>query len=422
MFRRIFQLNKTTRRSFCNKKKEHKIKIYLSNITNPAINSAIEKWLIQNNNSSQILYMWQNDPSVFIGRNQNPYKECNVQNMERDNIVLMHGQSGRGAVYHDLGNTNFSFITRTEDYDRNINYSIIVSALKLFGIDARVKGRNDIVVMDRKVCVTGSAYQHTKNLFVHHGTLSVDIDTSALTEYLKPNKKKLESKEVTSIETRVSNLVEFNPYINHQNVVCAIILQFIKTYRDKMQISDFNIDSITDLFWNSCLHRDASHPYYMLPDVYPDVLRGLSIRFEDSPVPLIIIDRTFVKNILLHDPTFTIIYDAYMNWYWNYGKELCFVRQIDNYFSWGSVAIYIEINSNHGLIEQISITSDSLYPDMIDTLSKHLKNKRYHADGIYEALVLTCREISKHATFDEFEKEICQRYASELCNWFVQQI
>jgi len=144
-----------------------KLKVYKSETTDPFFNLATEEWLFrQGDLSKHNLFLWRNAPTVVIGRNQNPWKECHVQQMEKDNVILARRTSGGGAVYQDLGNTNFTFLSGIHDYNKNQNSQIIINALSQFGVKAETSERNDILVNGMKI--SGSAYKISGMKAFHH--------------------------------------------------------------------------------------------------------------------------------------------------------------------------------------------------------------------------------------------------------------
>lgn len=137
---------------------------------------------------------------------------------------LARRSSGGGAVFHDLGNTCFTFMAGKPEYDKTVSTAIVLAALNSLGVTAEASGRNDLVVKtdsgDRKV--SGSAYRETMDRGFHHGTLLLNADLSRLANYLNPDQKKLQAKGITSVRGRVANLVELLPGITHQQVCEAI--------------------------------------------------------------------------------------------------------------------------------------------------------------------------------------------------------
>jgi lipoate-protein ligase A len=132
----------------------------------PFLNISTEEHLFHNaKEDEEVLYLWRNAPSVILGRNQNPYKECRLEEMEKRNVTLVRRHSGGGAVFHDLGNTNFSFVGPKARHSKERNCSILLQSLRDFGINAELKGRNDVVFGQTKVgCLRECVTFFSKNL------------------------------------------------------------------------------------------------------------------------------------------------------------------------------------------------------------------------------------------------------------------
>lgn len=208
------------------------LRLLISDSYDPWFNLAVEECIFRQMPATQrVLFLWRNADTVVIGRAQNPWKECNTRRMEEDNVRLARRSSGGGAVFHDLGNTCFTFMAGKPEYDKTISTAIVLNALNALGVDAEASGRNDLVVKtpdgDRKV--SGSAYRETKDRGFHHGTLLLNADLSRLANYLNPDKKKLAAKGITSVRSRVANLTELLPGITHQQVCQAITEAFLPT-------------------------------------------------------------------------------------------------------------------------------------------------------------------------------------------------
>jgi lipoate-protein ligase A len=149
----------------------------------PWFNLALEEWLFESAGPEEmVFYLWRNGPTVVIGRHQNPWVECRLEDMDRDGVKLARRPTGGGAVYHDLGNTNFTFTCRRDVYDVERQIGVILDGLRRVGVEARFSGRNDIVVGDRKV--SGSAFRGRKDRWLHHGTLLLHADLGRLGHYL----------------------------------------------------------------------------------------------------------------------------------------------------------------------------------------------------------------------------------------------
>ena len=172
-------------------------------------NLAIEKKLLARvDKKTVILYLWQNHNTVVIGKNQNPFAECDIVKTEEDGVNIARRLSGGGAVFHDKGNLNFTFITHKENYNLQKQMEVIKKACELAGIKAEISGRNDILVDSKKF--SGNAFYHTKTVSLHHGTLLINSNLENVGKYLTPDLSKLQSKGVKSVESRVINLSEIN--------------------------------------------------------------------------------------------------------------------------------------------------------------------------------------------------------------------
>ena len=197
--------------------------------TDPYRNLAAEKLLTLDVREGEcILFLWQNRHTVVIGRNQNAWEECSVRQLEADGGHLARRLSGGGAVYHDLGNLNFSFLVRKADYDPEKQSDVIRCAAEKLGVTARRTGRNDLEAGGRKF--SGNAYYETRGRCCHHGTIMMDVDTEALARYLTVSGTKLQSKGVASVHSRVINLKELCPDITIDRLKAAILGAFGEIY------------------------------------------------------------------------------------------------------------------------------------------------------------------------------------------------
>lgn len=156
---------------------------------------------------SLVLYLWQNQNTVVIGRNQNAYKECRVALLEEEGGSLSRRLSGGGAVFHDLGNLNYTFIAHKDHYDIGLQTKVILEAVQSFRIPAEVSGRNDLTVCGKKF--SGNAYYQTRGACYQHGTLLMRVDPEKMSRYLSVSREKLAAKGVASVRSRVIGLCEY---------------------------------------------------------------------------------------------------------------------------------------------------------------------------------------------------------------------
>ncbi|MCL2826160.1 MAG: lipoate--protein ligase, partial [Eggerthellaceae bacterium] len=200
-----------------------------STSTNPFANLALERLLMDEVlPGEQLLFLWQNHRTVVVGRNQNPWKECRIAELEKDGGFLARRLSGGGAVYHDSGNLNFTFISPKASYSVERNLRVICDAVKSFGLDAAVSGRNDVEVEGMKF--SGNAFFETDKASCHHGTLMIDVDVEELSRYLQPDPRKLSSRSIDSVKARVVNLQDLNSLVTVVSLGDALVEAFAREY------------------------------------------------------------------------------------------------------------------------------------------------------------------------------------------------
>lgn len=266
----------------------------------PYHNLAVEQSLLESvGEGTCILYLWQNENTVVIGKNQNPWKECGTSLLTEEGGRLARRLSGGGAVFHDLGNLNFTFLMPRPDYDLDRQSDVICGAVRALGIPAERSGRNDILAGDRKF--SGNAFYKNGKQAYHHGTLLVDADLEKLGRYLSPSKAKLRSKGVDSVRSRVVNLKALAPGVT--------------------------VDTLKDAL------RDAFSRVYGLP----------AEPFSEERL-----DRARVRALEARN----------RSWEWNYGQKLPFTFSCEGQFGWGSVQLLL--NVEHGLIRQAAVYSDAM--------------------------------------------------------------
>ena len=326
-----------------------KLRILKSAVTNPWFNLATEDWIFNTlNPDSHTLFLWRNAETVVIGRSQNPWVECKTDKMEADNVYLARRQSGGGAVFHDLGNTNFTFLSPKADYDQDANFTIIINALKKLGVDANVSGRNDMQVGDKKI--SGSAFKHSSDRSFHHGTLLVNADMQKLGDYLNPHPLKLKAKGIKSVRARVANLVEFNDAITHETLSKAIIEAFCEYYGQEV---------------------------------------------EATPV------EELDEATLAKEPHLNNYYQQMADWGWRFGKTPQFSHHLETRFDWGLIDLHLDVTQAE--ITDVVIFSDALNVELIDTLKEALTEVKYNKDAIGAKLAILSETNPEMAPqIDEF--------------------
>lgn len=197
--------------------------------TEPYRNLAREEVLLRAVRPGEcILYLWQNRHTMVVGRNQNCWKECDVDALEADGGFLARRLSGGGAVYHDLGNLNFTFLACGDTYDLPRQLSVIVEACRLLGVRAEVSGRNDLTAEGRKF--SGNAFYRSGERRYHHGTLLLHPDLERMNRFLNVSPEKLAGKGVPSVRARVVGLREFCPGLDARRMGRALVEAFGNVY------------------------------------------------------------------------------------------------------------------------------------------------------------------------------------------------
>ena len=319
-----------------------RLRTILTEETNPYRNLALEEYLFNHVLPGEcILYLWQNHKTVVIGRNQNCWKECRVEKLMEDGGFVTRRLSGGGAVFHDLGNLNFTFLTKKENYDIEKQTEVILEAVKSLGICAERNGRNDLVVGDRKF--SGHAYYQTGDACFHHGTILLSVDTEEMADYLSVSKEKLQSKSVDSVKSRVVNLSRLDRQITADRMKQALCLAFEAVYRLPSE----------PLFKDS-LDQDE-------------------------------LDRLFRK---------------FSSWEWIYGRKLHFNYQISRRFSWGEVQI--RLNVEEGKILDAALYSDMLDIEFASMLEQALRGTVHSRKELANAVAqIECRRQAQAAIRDD---------------------
>ncbi|MFP3844355.1 lipoate--protein ligase [Priestia filamentosa] len=301
-----------------------------NNITDPRINLAIEEYILKHLDIEETyLLFYINEPSIIIGKNQNTIEEINTKYVEEQGLHVVRRLSGGGAVYHDLGNLNFSFITK-DDGESFHNFKKftepVIQALEKLGVDAELSGRNDIIAQGRKI--SGNAQFSTKGRMFSHGTLLLDSEIENVVSALKVKKDKIESKGIKSIRSRVANISEFLERKLTTEEFKQLILNYIFDGEENIQRYE-----LTEEDWKKINE---------------------------------------------------ISKERYQNWDWNYGKSPKFNLQHSNRFPVGQIDVRLEVKK--GQVEQCKIFGDFFGVGNVEEIEEKLTGIRYERQEVAKAL------------------------------------
>jgi len=299
---------------------------YIQRQTEPCRNLAVERYLLEHvPPDSCVLYLWQNRKTVVIGRNQNAWQECRLRQLESDGGTMVRRLSGGGAVYHDLGNLNFTFLLHKADYDVARQLDVILQGLLRLGVAAEKSGRNDLTVMGRKF--SGNAFYEAGDHCYHHGTLMVQVDRIELGKYLQVSAEKLASKGVASVQSRVVNLAEVKPGLTITALCQALI--------DALGV----------------VYGLAAQPY---------------------PTEWLAEDAIFIFQKEFASDT------------WRFGQRIPFTWEVAHRFVWGDVQI--QCKANYGQLEQVCIYSDAMDANLIEQMEEQLTGCAFRAGAMVDRL------------------------------------
>ena len=282
--------------------------------TNPYWNVAVENYFVSQQVQNQVvMYLWKNHRTVVIGQNQNPFAECDVDALLSDGGYVMRRTTGGGAVYHDDGNINFSFVAPYDLYDQQRQFEVIRTALRDYGLETELSGRNDILCGGRKF--SGNAFSKGQYQRLHHGTILIKGNMDDLSRYLKVRPSKLHKHGVSSVQSRVVNLSELAD-ITSDNIVPHLVSAFETVYGSKAQTVDFND--------------------------------------------------------LMQRPEVVELYNKYSSGEWLYGKWRNFTAQRSGQFDWGSIDIKLTVDEQRGIITDILVATDALEVGLAEDLRRLL--------------------------------------------------
>ncbi|MFD0944618.1 lipoate--protein ligase [Savagea faecisuis] len=317
-------------------------------ITDPRINLAIEEYVLKNMDIDvdSFLLFYINEPSIIIGKNQNTVEEVNTEYVDANGIHVVRRLSGGGAVYHDLGNLNFSFLTK-DDGDSFRNFAKftqpVIEALAKMGVKAELKGRNDILVDGKKI--SGNAQFATKGRMFSHGTLMFDTEIERVVQALRVKKDKIESKGIKSIRSRVTNIKDY--------------------MEEDMTIEQFRMEILKSIFGGE------EHIQY---------------------APLTEQDWENIHQLSK---------ERYQTWEWNYGRSPKFNMQHSHRFPVGGIDVRLQVNK--GTIEDIHIYGDFFGLGEVADLEKALVGTTYSREAILAAIEpLSVEKLLGGITEEEF--------------------
>jgi lipoate-protein ligase A len=303
-----------------------RLRLFESDGFDPYRNLAVEQHLLETTaEGCCTLYLWQNENTVVIGRNQNAWKECRTTLLEREGGRLARRLSGGGAVFHDLGNLNFTFLLSTADYDLGHQLEVVRRACLALGVRVESSGRNDLLADGRKF--SGNAFFHHEGRSYHHGTLLVDADMDRLGRYLTPSKAKLRAKGVESVRARVVNLRELSPELSVAALRQALCRAFGEVYGlDVERIGEDALDA--------------------------ERVEALRARNE--------------------------------SWEWSYGQRLPFDFSCEQRFDWGELRLELAVEC--GVVRRAAVYSDAMDWTLAPKLSEALEGCRFTLRDLTERL------------------------------------
>lgn len=304
----------------------HSTRYYISKGHVPYPNLALEEYLLYSVQPGEcILYLWQNEHTVVIGRNQNCWKECKIHQLEEEGGYLVRRLSGGGAVFHDLGNLNFTFLVHKEDYDVNRQLEVIIRAVRSFGLQAEQTGRNDITLDGRKF--SGNAFYSADGRSYHHGTILIRVDMESLSRYLNVSAKKIQSKGVDSVKSRVVNLSDYNPEITIESMAQALIRAFGEVYGSAaLEIPESEIDQ--------------------------QEIRRLTDKFASDE--------------------------------WKFGRSIPFSVELEERYPWGDIQLQLQVD--RGIVQEAKAYSDGMDVDFVAALPEALKGALYREDSLLKRI------------------------------------
>jgi lipoyltransferase and lipoate-protein ligase len=298
--------------------------------TEPDFNLAAEQYVFDCLPQDRNYFMlWQNNNAIIIGKYQNTLSEINEKYVKKNGISVVRRLSGGGAVYHDLGNLNFTFIADAGELN-NLNMKLfcepIVETLKSIGVEAEINGRNDITIDGKKF--SGNSQYLRGGRIMHHGTIMFNSDLSKVNDALNVDQEKIESKGMKSVHSRVINIL---PYVKE----------------------DMDLSTFREILLKRIIKGADSEEYVFSPEDIENIKK--------------------IKN------------ERYATWEWNYGKSpVCTLKKSKRIDGVGRIEAYISVE--HGLISNVSFRGDFFSKTDPDSLSDLLIGRKPEPEEIRKAL------------------------------------
>lgn len=313
--------------------------------TNPFFNLALEEYAIKYLDPQEdYVILWQNRPSVIIGRHQNTLEEINHEYVKENNIQVVRRLSGGGAVYHDLGNLNFTFIT-TRDEGQGPDFRKftlpVIKALARLGVKAELSGRNDLVIDGKKF--SGNAQYFYQNRVLHHGTILYDSDLDVVQKVLNVKTEKIASKGIKSVRSRVTNIKEY-------------------------LTSDLSVEKFKELLLKTLLEGEEEKQELILTEK----------------------DRAKIEEIMQK---------RYATWEWNYGQSPPFNFKKSRRFPGGSIEVRLDVKK--GIIESCKIYGDFFGTREVEEFEKLFLGVPYREEDINKII----DDAPTHQFFSNITKE-----------------
>ena len=295
--------------------------------TNAYFNLAMEEYFLKNTNED-IFLLWQNENSIIVGKNQNTLSEINYDYVKENNIKVVRRLSGGGAVFHDLGNINFTFISCNDNSFSDFKKFTmpIVEALKELNVHAEFSGRNDLLIDGQKF--SGNAQYNYKNKVMHHGTLLFSSEINDLSNALKVKPSKFQGKSVKSVKSRVTNI---SSHLDKKMTV--------------LEFKDYLMDFINK--------RDENSHFYELNDKDVESINKL-------------------------------VEEKYSTWEWNFGYSPKYSLYNEVKYPGGNLEFSLDVHD--GLIKDIKFFGDFFGKEDISFIEDKLRNVKHNEYSIKSAL------------------------------------